>query len=67
MEIIPAIPLARFEKGLSRLPFAHSWVDKLFLVCCQMATDLQSQSSRYCITLYATILPIILRSLGTFL
>ena len=40
LKIIPAIPLLRFEKEPSGLPFAYSLYDLLFLICPKMARDL---------------------------
>ena len=68
LKISSAIPLPRLERGLSGLPFAYSLYGVLFPICCQMAIDLlgnfQSQFSQYHITLYGTILLIVLRGLG---
>ena len=40
LKIISAIPLPRFERGPSKLPFAYSLYAMLFLICSKMATNL---------------------------
>ena len=62
---LSATPLSRFERAPIGLSFAYSRPSILFLLCSKMATDLSSQFSH--VTLYVTMLLIILRDLGSFL
>ena len=39
-KIILAIPLPRFERASSGLPFAYRRIVVIFLICSKMATDL---------------------------